>query len=1169
MDTASACPRCGAPAPAGARFCGACGTGLASGCPACGAQNPPGNRFCGSCGSAIDPTFAEVPAAETLEERKVVTSLFADLTASTELAARLDPEELREILAPFFHAMQEEVARFGGTVEKFIGDAVVAFFGVPAAHEDDPVRAVRAGLAMQRRLIDLNQELAERAGGDLRMRIGVNTGDVFAHGGGSDEGLVTGEAVNIAARFQTLAEPGRVVVGERTWRDARHAFSFRSLGDVDVKGFDHALAAYEVEAETARLDEAGPANEAPFVGRVHEMDFLRLVLARTLRDRTPNLITVIGPPGIGKSRLARELAGQVSAEGVQVVRGRCLPYGEGLTYWPLAEILKDHAGILDSDPTATIGEKAARALGEGMPDQEARSTTAVLLSSIGIGLESDPLAGAEPDAAIRMIARAWQRYLETRSSRSPVVALIEDIHWADDALLDLIDAVLARARGSVLVLCMARPELYERRPGWGGGMTNASTVALSPLSAGEGAALLEHLLDGGAPAEVVGPILRRSEGNPFFAGELLRMMTEDGTLTRRDGRWTLARELPSGLPDTVQGVIASRIDLLLPGEKRTIQDAAVVGRIFWEGALERLGAPSLDAALEGLRDKGLIRERTDSRIEGERELIFHHVLTRDVAYASIPLSRRAQAHAVVGAWVESTTRGRDEEFAEILAYHADQAGDAPRTARYALLAGDRLQRVYAGDEAIRWYDRAMVAADDARVVARASLGRGAVREQRGLAQDALADYDRSFAEATAAGDDLLAARAIAARAHALWILDRYEEGQAILPEALARARAVGATNLEARLLYTAGTIRFGRADYEQALVLHEQGLEVAGAAGDKEGQALAHHGLCETYFFLGPWWKSLAHGEQADALLHGLAQRQMVAHNAYMLAWVMGFVGRWDEARAMVDGSIAQSQEIGNKRDEAFARFERSALYLSDGQTAAAIEEVEDAIGIFREIGGPRGELIGLNSQIDARAELPDLETIRNAAEQASALSEKMGSSFHRSPTLAALGWLALADGDRTAAVEHFAAAGEVSRAGLDQLWGSRTEVLAWEWVSDADGLANVAYRIANISSERDVWTVWGVYAAALAALLRGEHEAAADLGRQAGIDAEEVHERRVAWRSAGVVARALTALGRDDAAAEAHAAAAAIVRPIADALPDPLRSRFVARADVAALLAG
>ncbi|MGZ4138130.1 MAG: adenylate/guanylate cyclase domain-containing protein [Actinomycetota bacterium] len=360
------CSACGAANPPGFRFCGTCGASLERSCARCGTANPPGFRFCGGCGAALDaePT-AGAPmstiAPEPAEERKVVTALFADLTASTELATRLDPEDLRAVLKPFFDAMAEEIDRYGGTVEKFIGDAVVAFFGVPVAHEDDPVRAIRAALAMHRRLAGLNRELSAQAGGDLAMRIGVNTGEVFAHAGGTDEGLVTGESVNVAARFQALAEPGAIVVGERTRRDAGGAFAFSPLGAVRVKGVDRALAAWTVDAE--REATAGPATSAPFVGRAHELDLLRLMFDRTARERRGNLATIVGPPGIGKSRLAHEVASALTERepGLRVLRGRCLPYGDGLTYWPLAEILKAEAGILDSDRPDQILRKAARA----------------------------------------------------------------------------------------------------------------------------------------------------------------------------------------------------------------------------------------------------------------------------------------------------------------------------------------------------------------------------------------------------------------------------------------------------------------------------------------------------------------------------------------------------------------------------------------------------------------------------------------------------------------------------------------------------------------------------------------------------------------------------------------------------------------------------------------
>ncbi len=1168
-----ACPRCGSPNPAGFRFCGRCGEALERACPACGTRNPPGFRFCGACGSALDgdaPSSQGASAAEpvaVVEERKVVTSLFADLAASTELAARLDPEDLRRVLGPYFDAMAGEIDRFGGTVEKFIGDAVVAFFGVPVAHEDDPERAIRAALAMQRRLEALNRDVAHRAGETLAMRIGINTGEVFAHGGGIEEGLVTGEAVNVAARLQTLAEPGRVVVGERTWRDTRHAFAFRPLGEVSVKGITTPLPAFEVRGELASAAH-GRAAGPTFVGRDHELELLRLLFDRAVREGRPNLATIVGPPGIGKSRLAYELT-RALTEGrgrARVVRGRCLPYGDGLTYWPLAEILKADAQIMDNDPPEVTLAKARERLAPRLETGQ----TEVLLSSIGVTVPSDPLAGAEPSAASRIIAGAWQRYLESLAGEGPLVALIEDVHWADPSLLDLIDAVLGAATGPVLVVCTARPELFERRPAWSGGLTNATTITLTPLSAGESMRLIEDLLGGDAPAEVVGPVLDRSEGNPFFAGELLRMMTEDGTLERRDGRWMLVRALPSALPDTVQGVIASRIDLLAPAEKRAIQDASVVGRVFWEGAVQALG--SAQGALDGLLRKELVFERSASSIGGERELIFNHILTRDVAYASLPHARLADAHARVASWIEAATSGRADEFGEVLAHHSERAGDDARTARYSLVAGNRHLRVFAAAAAIEWFDRAAAAAERAgelSIRARAALARGRACEQLGRIEEARTDYEMALTFGRDAEDAEDEAAALAALAHALWLLDRFDEAQALLPVALEAAHEVGARELEARLLYTAGTTQFGRGAFAEALPYHEEALRVATESGDLEGQALAHHGLCETYFFLGPFESGLEHGREADRLLRELGQKPMVAHNGYMVAWLLGFIGRHDEAMRTVEESIAISTEIGNRRDLAFALYDRAELELSAGRLGDAIRDASEGIAILQELGAPRGEIIGRNVTHDVVAETWAFDRLRATVPGTVAQCETLGGNFQRSLVIAFAALAATTDRDRESGARLFTRAYDVSEAMLDVAWTARTEVLAHEWSGDADGLDRVAARVEErVPRAAGIWRVWGTYARALAALLRGAWVDAADLGRAVVEEASALGERRAEWRGHRVAARALAALDRSDEAGVHREAGRAIVRAEADATPEDLRPSFLARPDVAELLA-
>ena len=1131
-------------------------------CPTCGTANPSANRFCGNCGSPL--ARPEAPVLADGEERKVVTTLFADLAASTEMASRLDPEDLRAVLHPYFDAMAREVDRFGGTVEKFIGDAVVAVFGAPVAHEDHPERAVRCALAMHRRLEDLNRDLADRAGGDLAMRIGVNTGEVIAHG--IDEGIVTGEAVNIAARLQSLSEPGSVLVGDRTRRHTREVFDYADLGEVTVRGIDRPLRVWRVDGERAAAP-AGP--QGPFVGRDAELERLREEFDGAVGESRPHLVTIVGPPGIGKSRLSREVERTLRRDHLRVLRGRCLPYGDGLTYWPIAEILKADAGILDSDEPAVILQKARDRLDPRFPGDEGIGITGVLLSSIGVELPSDPLAGTDPEAAAGVIARAWQRYLETMTAEGPVLALIEDIHWADPSLLDLIETVLARATGPALVLCMARPDLFERRPGWAAAVPNATTIRLTPLSERDGASLIEHLLGARAPREAVSAILNRSEGNPFFTGELLRMMIEDGTFARSNGGWQLVREVPTALPDTVQGVIASRIDHLPALEKRVLQGASVVGRVFWRGAVERLG-PVDDEVLGGLVAKGLVLERAASSIAGERELIFNHILTRDVAYASLPRARREQAHAAVGEWVEEKTRGRAEEFAEVLAYHFESGGDDERAARYAMLAGNRHLRVFAAATAIEWYERSLAAAPAGAwaLRSRTDLQRGAALEQIGRFADAFAAYEAALGSAGQAAEPELEARALAAQTHVLWLLDRYDEGRDRLPLALERARAGGLEDVEARLLYTAGTIRFGRGEYGEALPLHQQALEVATAAGDVEGQALAHHGLCETYFFQWPIEKSLEHGQIADRLLRELGQRSMVAHNAYMLAWGLEFLGRWDEAFATVEASIETSREIGNRREEAFALYNRAELELAVGRLDDAWTSGVRGRDLFLELGLPRGEIVGWGVLNDVAAEAGDVERLVVQAREGVAVCEVLGGVFMRPNVLAYSAWAELVEGRRDEAERRFTLARSHEDALLPVAWSGWIELLAWDWAGDAEGLRSIAARLeALVLPHSAYWGSWAPYGRAAAALLESSTEEALASAREAIDRAESSGDLRLVWRAERVAWRAAERLGLGGEAEAHRERATGAARVVADGASGRLREAFLARPDVAEIL--
>jgi class 3 adenylate cyclase/tetratricopeptide (TPR) repeat protein len=1180
------CPSCGSSNPPGNRFCGSCGSPLERSCPACGAANPPANRFCGSCGTGLDDGAAPAgvataePAAagaQELAERKVVTVVFADLTGSTELATSMDAEDLRPVLTAYFTAMAHEIERHGGTVQKFIGDAIVAVFGVPVAHEDDPERAVRAAIAMHARMPALNAELKATRGVELMMRIGVNTGEVVTATGIDRDGLVTGTPVNLAARLEAFADPGSIVVGERTHRDTRHAIAYRALGEISVKGFDRPMPAFQVEGE-ARTVRAGATAAAPMVGRQSEIDLLRLVLDRTEREGKAGLATVIGPAGIGKSRLAHEfqLLARDRATPARVVRGRCLPYGDGLTYWPLAEILRSDAGILDSDRGDAIRDKAVARLRGRLRSDDPVATVHVLLSSIGIPVAPDPISGASPEVARELIGRCWRSYFESLADEHPVVAIVEDVHWADPSLLDLVEALAARVAAPVLFLAMTRPDLWERRPAWGAAVRSAVRIELSPLRAEESELLLRHLLgDATAPPEALQPVLDRAEGNPFFAQELLRMLVEDGYLVRNEFDWRLDRALPTTLPDTVQGVIASRIDLLAPAEKRAIQDAAVVGRIFWEGALEALGTPGARAAVDGLLDKGLVWAREGSGIEGDRELIFNHVLTRDVAYQGIPRARRAAAHLQALGWVERVTAGREEEFAEILAHHAEAAGDPAKTARYAMLAGHRSARVFAAEEAIRWYGRALDAAaeagdspDRAVIESEVRLRRGEAFEQLGNFPDAEPDY-RSAAEwAERVGDRTLVARALAALAHLHWLQDRYEDGQRVLDRALEAAREVGASNLIAKSLYTAGTIRFGRGEFPEALELHREAVRVAQEAGDLEGEAWARHGLCETLYFLGPFTGALAEGLRSDELLRQIGQEPMRHHNLYMVSFIHTLMGDLAEGERRGVESLEGNRELGNRRDEAFAHNAVGQARLHRGRLGQAIAGLDEGVAVSSGLDSPRllfgNVLFRALSLLEIGAYDRAAEDVRFSLD----LSAQMPGTFFHHILLSADAARLLHAGRDDEARARFVEAGE-SDVFVHRLERAFAGILAWESRSDADEIEAFAAELAALPEEESrLHSSWGRYGLALSATLRGDHEDALRRIDRPLAFAESADAKTLLWRLHRVAAAAHAGLGDREASAASRGRAVEVLRPVVESLPPgPLRDGFTARHDVAEVM--
>ncbi|HEY7354807.1 MAG TPA: adenylate/guanylate cyclase domain-containing protein, partial [Ktedonobacterales bacterium] len=589
------------------------------------------------------------------EERRVVTILFADMTGSTAIADHMDPEEVRRLMAGYFEAMTQAIHRHGGTVEKYIGDAVMAIFGLPVAHEDDPERAVRAALEMLEALKRFNeQRLADDPqAAPVQIRIGISTGEVVAASGASEGGqfLITGDAVNVAARFQQQAEPGTILVGSRTYRSTHGAIVYQPLSPIQVKGKPQPLRVWQ--ALDAVEDQAAPPTQhlrgiaglpSPFVGRVPELALLDAIYERVVGEQRPHLITLLGVPGVGKSRLVREWVQRLrqqpgesspaqhddhAAQAPLWLEGRCPPYGAGITYWPLAEILRSFCGLTDSDTAEQASERLLQKVQE-IIDGGQQSEIATLLArqlgfSIGlkIGQGEEIRPSADSSEQRENLFRAWRIFFESLARRQPLLVFIDDIHWANEALLDLLEYLAQRVSDApLLFLCPARIELLEKRPGWGGGKRNFTTLTLEPLSAEQSHELIDALLSpDGLPPALRSSILAKAEGNPFFVEEMIRMLIDLGTLVYKNDRWQVVNQDPGktysdllsfSIPDSIQGVLAARIDLLSPTEKRVLQHAAIAGRSFWKGALadlsQEISPSALDLALESLARKDLLVE---------------------------------------------------------------------------------------------------------------------------------------------------------------------------------------------------------------------------------------------------------------------------------------------------------------------------------------------------------------------------------------------------------------------------------------------------------------------------------------------------------------------------------------------------------------------------------
>jgi class 3 adenylate cyclase len=619
------------------------------------------------------------PASERTDERKLVTILFADLVGSTELGERLDPERLQALLRAYFGAMAGVIERWGGTVEKYIGDAIMAVFGVPMAHEDDPRRAVGAALEMVSTLEGLNLGFRDRFGVTLQARIGVNTGNVMAPVGGPEgEMIVLGDAVNVAARLEQAAEAAAILVGDRTHAAVSDLFGFGDARTLELRGKSQPVMAWPVLGPRLEPEATQGRLQSPIVGRERERRVLADALDDGIETGSLRLVVVFGPAGIGKSRLVREFTDDATKAraDLHVVRGRCLSAGDGITYWALGEIVRREFGIALDDPIELAGQRLERGVRDvlakaGAADAEIMATIHALGISAGIRLPENPLVGLRPTAVAIELALAWPRFVSALA-KVPLVILIEDLHWADSQLLAILDSIRTRSTGPVLVLATARPEFADDPPECGVARDGSMSITLRPLLAGEAAGVLQNLVGAGAlPETVRAEVLDRADGNPFFIEQLVGGLVDAGALASAGEGWRFHGGVaPEGLPDTVQAVLAARLDRLAPEHKLVLQEAAVVGRAFWPSAVAlSIDQPTVDDALLSLESKGFVVARPTSSVGGQVEFAFKHALILDVAYQGVPLARRARSHARAAAWLQDLAGPDDEALIELVAHH--------------------------------------------------------------------------------------------------------------------------------------------------------------------------------------------------------------------------------------------------------------------------------------------------------------------------------------------------------------------------------------------------------------------------------------------------------------------------------------------------------------------
>ncbi len=977
------CPQCGTENPEGARFCFHCGSKLAAVCPQCDATLPPQGRFCPHCGAQVSAPSVEAPidqelaVARTLErlvpreyaerllatrgqarrERRMVTILFSDVKGSTAMADQLDPEEWAEIMDGAFVFLNEPVYRFEGTVAHLIGDAVLAFFGAPIAHEDDAQRAVLAALeitAGSRRYAERLEQ--ERGIQGFDVRVGINTGLVVVGEVGSDlrmQYTAMGDAVNLAARMEQHAPPGGILISHDTYRHVRGVFDVLPQEPLAVKGKVEPVQTYLVrraKTRAFRLQTRGVQGiETRMVGREPELLSLQNAYREAAGAAESQVVTVVGEAGVGKSRLLYEFHNWLDLlpEGIWYFRGQGAALTQAVPYSLWRDLFAHRFEILESDSAAAALSKFREGMGGGLEPERAD----LVGQLVGFEFSASPaVAALLGSPSFGPLATAYlARYLRALLAEGPMVILLEDLHWADDSSLELVDRLVAEIpNASLLILAAARPELFERRASWGDGFAKHTRLDLRPLSRQASRALVSEILRlaSEVPESVGELVVEGAEGNPFYVEELVKMLIEDGVIVTGEDAWQIRPERLAEVqvPPTLTGVLQARLDGLPLEEKAVLQRAAVVGRDFWDRLVGELAADTLDGGavrpwLSSLRGRELIFRRERSSIAMTDEYTFKHAMLRDVTYETVLLRLRRRYHGQVAAWLESNAGERLGEYLSLIAGHYELAGEAARAAGYLERSGDELYKVAAYRDAARAFERASALIDlAAPLPAHALAGVGAM----------------------AAGGERAALLVKLGRA--LTALSDYGAARERLAEGLALARAGRERGTEALALAVLGEIELRQVDFDAAGERLKQAQALAHGCGDPVAEALALRQLAGVALQRGEWEPSIHWAEQSRVLCGRLGDRLGEAAALNVLGCVAWRRGEFDKARRHFETFLAVAREVGERRGMSVALGNLGAMALEQEAFEEARGFTEQALGIMEEIGDRRGLAVALGN---------------------------------------------------------------------------------------------------------------------------------------------------------------------------------------------------------------